>query len=350
MTALNKQKCIALAKKVNDYWQGEMPDSGICAWERSAYMLGNLDAYEITQKESYLSYALKWAQDNDWRFYNDAQYNTTNADSILCGEAYLRLMKLIPGAGTEEHMLRTMENFLADPKNDYWWWVDTIYMALPLLHIMGVRHGDKRYFEKAHRLFTNTRTERRCYDEEEHLWYRDERFFPDKLLSKNGKKIFWSRGNGWVFAGIARTLEAITEECEYYGEYKKIFCDMAERIAPLIRPDGGFTTGLLDPDEFPLSETSGTALFTLGFLIGVRIGVLDRKYLKTALRGFEWITNNAVLENGRVGFVQGISWSPEKRWENYDYETKKQNSMDYAVGVYLMILKEIIALDENTEE
>lgn len=247
-------------------------------------------------------------------------------------------------------MLATAKHLLADPKNDYWWWVDTIYMALPLLHIMGVRHSDSRYFEKAYKLFEDVRTRRRCYDEAEHLWYRDERFLPEKMLSKNGKKIFWSRGNGWVFAGIARTLDAITEDCEYYGYYKEIFCDMAQRISGLIRPDGGFTTGLLDPDEFPISETSGTELFTLGFLIGVRIGVLDKKYLKTALRGFDWITNNAVLENGRIGFVQGIGWSPEKRWENYDYETKKQNSMDYAVGLYLMILKEIIALEENTEE
>lgn len=350
---MNKTDILKLIKKVNDRYIADHPESGDCSWEKSCYFLGLAAAYEVTKEKRYLDYIFKWAEDNDWNFYfGEPQTVPTyqNADYQFCGEIYTWLLDKL---GLDKHgkkYIMEAETTLCDKDVDYWWWVDTIYMALPLLHIMGVRHGDKRYFEKAHRLFTNTRTERRCYDEEEHLWYRDERFFPDKLLSKNGKKIFWSRGNGWVFAGIARTLEAITEECEYYGEYKKIFCDMAERIAPLIRPDGGFTTGLLDPDEFPLSETSGTALFTLGFLIGVRIGVLDRTYLKTALRGFEWITNNAVLENGRVGFVQGISWSPEKRWENYDYETKKQNSMDYAVGVYLMILKEIIALDENTEE
>lgn len=331
----------ALAQKVNNYWQSEMPESGICSWERSAYMLGNLAAYDLTGNEKFLSYALKWAQDNDWRFYDSADYYTTNADSILCGESYLRLMELFPGKGTDEHMLRTMENILNDEKNDYWWWIDTIYMALPYFHIMGVRYGDVRYFEKAHRLFVNTRTERGLYDEDEHLWYRDDRFTPDKMLTKEGKKIFWGRGNGWVFAGLARTLEVIDEKCPYYEEYKKVFCDMAKRIKSFLRPDGGFTTGLLNPEDYPLSETSATSLFTLGFLIGVRIGLLDESYLDTALCGFKWLTQNALLESGRIGFVQGISWSPEKNWENYDFETKKMSTKDYAVGTYLLILKEV---------
>ena len=44
----------ALAQKVNNYWQNEMPDSGICSWERSAYMLGNLAAYDLTGNEKFL--------------------------------------------------------------------------------------------------------------------------------------------------------------------------------------------------------------------------------------------------------------------------------------------------------
>ena len=114
MFHLNPYDYKDLAQKVNNYWQSEMPDSGICSWERSAYMLGNLAAYDLTGNEKFLSYALKWAQDNDWRFYDSADYYTTNADSILCGESYLRLMELFPGKGTDEHMLRTMENILND--------------------------------------------------------------------------------------------------------------------------------------------------------------------------------------------------------------------------------------------
>ena len=122
---------------------------------------------------------------------------------------------------------------------------------------------------------------------------------------------------------------------------------MAKRIRSLARPDGGFTTGLLNPDDFPMSETSGTALFVLGFLIGMRIGILDSSYKKTAIDGFEWITNNDISDEGHIGFVQGISWSPEKNWANYDFERKKESTKDYAVGVYLLILKEISAISTD---
>ena len=44
------------------------------------------------------------------------------------------------------------------------------------------------------------------YDKDEHLFFRDSTFF--KKTEANGKKIFWSRGNGWVLAG-ARPHAAI---------------------------------------------------------------------------------------------------------------------------------------------
>jgi len=37
----------ALMEKVNDYWIAENPDVGDNAWERAAYFLGNMAAYDI---------------------------------------------------------------------------------------------------------------------------------------------------------------------------------------------------------------------------------------------------------------------------------------------------------------
>ena len=65
----------------------------------------------------------------------------------------------------------------------------------------------------------NTKKERGLYDEQEGLWFRDENYLPDRARTADGKKVFWSRGNGWVFAGLARTLEILPEEHAYYREY-----------------------------------------------------------------------------------------------------------------------------------
>ena len=86
-----KSEIKALAEKVNDYWIGQNPDVGDCAWERATYFLGNVAAYEILGKKEYLDYALKWAEKNNWEFYKDVTEKrkyTTSADSQLCGETW----------------------------------------------------------------------------------------------------------------------------------------------------------------------------------------------------------------------------------------------------------------------
>jgi unsaturated rhamnogalacturonyl hydrolase len=57
--------------------------------------------------------------------------------------------------------------------------------------------GDTRYLDFA---VTNWwRTTDYLYDKDEHLFFRDSTFFTK--TEANGKKVFWSRGNGWVMAG-----------------------------------------------------------------------------------------------------------------------------------------------------
>ena len=51
----------AMMKKVNDYWIGETPAPGDCAWERAAYYLGNMAAFEVLQNPAYLQRAVDWA-------------------------------------------------------------------------------------------------------------------------------------------------------------------------------------------------------------------------------------------------------------------------------------------------
>lgn len=345
----SKEFIINQIKKVNDYWINENPQTGDAGWERGAYMIGNMAAYEMTYDNKYFEYALNWARANGWKLHSlrNKKGTCVNANSLIGGESYLRLMDVFPVEGTDEYMLREMDTLLSDEANDDWWWVDSVYMAFPYLHKLGVKYSDERYFDKAHRLYVNMRYARGLYDSEEHLWYRDERFTPDKEVSKNGKKIFWARGNGWVFAGLARGLDAMSKDCKYYEEYKAVFCHMAERIRSCMRSDGGYTTGLYDPDEFPLSETSGTALFTLGFFIGMRLGLLDETYLETAFKGFEWLNSNALQPNGKIGYVQGVSRGPDMSWEKFSDEEKKLNSNDCAVGTYLLILKELWLKNEG---
>lgn len=323
-------------KKVNDYWLKKNSAVGDCAWERACYYTGLLDAYRVTGEKRYLDFAKKWASKNEWKFYNDPNYNTENADSILCGEAYLDLLDEFGADGTDGEMKKTLDNLCRDEKNDYWWWVDTIYMALNILNRFGVRENDLKYCDKAYRLYTNTKTERKCFDEKFNLWYRDERFLPDKARNKDGKEIFWSRGNGWVFAGLAKTLDTLDEGNPYYSEYKQMFLKMAKEILSLQLDSGFWHTDLLSPEIFDMPEVSGTVLFTLGFLIGHRLGLLGEEYLKAAVRGYEAITSEAIDDDGKIGWVQIVAWDPGP--------VDKNGTNDYAVGAYSKVCRELVRI------
>ena len=175
-----------------------------------------MSAYDVLKKQKYLDYAIEWANANDWNFNRNENHNTTNADTVSCGETYMDLMTKYGVEGKMTHMLETLEFTAQDEKNDYWWWIDTFYMALNFYTRMGLYLNDDRLVDKAYRLYMNSKVERGCYDEEEGLWFRDERFLANVAQTLNGKKVFWSRGNGWVLGGLARTLRTLPKEHKYY--------------------------------------------------------------------------------------------------------------------------------------
>ena len=74
------------------------------------------------------------------------------------------------------------------------------------------------------------------YDPAEKLFFRDSRFFERR--DDKGRKQFWSRGNGWVFAGIANILEVLPKDDPHRPRLEQLFREMAARLKTLQKPDG----------------------------------------------------------------------------------------------------------------
>src|SRR5437660_11223614 len=89
-----------------------------------------------------------------------------------------------------------------------WWWCEALVMGPPVLSRLAAATGDKKYLEFLDHEWWATSDY--LYDPEEHLFFRDSRYFTQK--EANGKKIFWGRGNGWVIAGLARVLETMPRD------------------------------------------------------------------------------------------------------------------------------------------
>lgn len=82
---------------------------------------------------------------------------------------------------------------------------------------------------------------------------------------------------------------------------------MAKAILKSQQPEGYWTRSMLDPQHAPGKETSGTAFFTYGLLWGINNGMLrEDKYLLSTLRGWKYLSEQALQADGRVGYVQPI--------------------------------------------
>src|SRR5678810_1362342 len=85
---------------------------------------------------------------------------------------------------------------------------------------------------------------------------------------------YWSRGNGWVVAALARVLSELPNNDPHYNEYMQDFKNMCAALLPLQRNDGYWNVSLNDPNNFGGKEVSGTSLFIYGFAWGINLSLI----------------------------------------------------------------------------
>ena len=212
-----------------------------------------------------------------------------------------------------------------------WCWCDALFMAPPAMIELWRQTRDKRYRDYAMREYWATVDF--LYDPAEQLFYRDSRFF-DRRDDK-GRKQFWSRGNGWVFAGMARTIPLLEEKSADRQRLEALFREMAARLKELQKPDGYWAPSLLASEDSP-PESSGTGFYTYGIAWGIRAGLLDRRtYEPTMRRGWDALVR-AIQPDGRLGWVQQVSDRPEK--------VAAEDTQYYGVGAFLLAATAVAAL------
>ncbi|WEF33879.1 glycoside hydrolase family 88/105 protein [Pseudoduganella chitinolytica] len=282
-----------------------------------AYHTGNMAAYRVTGNEAYRRYSEAWAEHNGWQgakspdrarwrlSYGETDEHVLFGDWQVCFQTYADLYKLAPAPHKIARAREVMEYQMATPRSDYWWWADGLYMVMPVMTKLHGITGERQYLAKLHEYFEYANGI--MYDAQEGLYYRDANYVYPGHRSVNGRKDFWSRGNGWVFAGLAKVLDELPADDPHRDHYVARFRAMAAALKASQQPQGYWTRSLVDPAHAPGPETSGTAFFTYGLLWGVNHGVLARAdYLPAAQRGWDYLVNVALQPDGAVGYVQPI--------------------------------------------
>lgn len=304
-------------QQANEYWQSTNPTHGRAFWDNAAYHTGNMEAYSLTKNEAYLNYSEAWAEQNKWMgakatdkstwkySYGETDAYVLFGDWQICFQTYIDLYTLKPDQHKIARAREVMEYEMSTLQSDYWWWADGLYMVMPVMTKLYNVTGNNLYLEKLHEYFTYANSI--MYDADEKLYYRDAKYVFPRHTSVNGKKDFWARGDGWVFAGLAKVLKDLPKDPPHREEYVAKYKGLAEAIIKAQQPEGYWTRSMLDPNHAPGPETSGTAFFTYGLLWGINNGYLDQKtYWPAAMNGWNYLSTVALQPNGKVGYVQPI--------------------------------------------
>ncbi|MBN2212434.1 MAG: DUF4861 family protein [Sedimentisphaerales bacterium] len=321
-------------------WQIANPGKhNMMDWTYGALFAGMSAWSQISDSDKYTEYLRSVSQDNDWQLY----FRTYHADDHCVGQMYLEMYARFEKPYMIEptqwvldwvkaHPPKAVLQFRTPYCQDRWSWCDSLFMSPPVWARLGAITGNMDYYAYMDKEWWATTDY--LYDKDEHLYYRDSRYFDQR--EKNGKKVFWGRGNGWVFGGLTRVIDYLPEDYPSRPKYIKLYKEMAQKLLSIQQSDGLWRPSLLDPGTYTIPETSGSGFYTYGLAWGINRGFLDREETLPAVqKAWEGLLR-CVHPNGKLGWVQRIAGSPGP--------SSKDETEVYGVGAFLLTGSEMYKL------
>ena len=343
-----KEEVISIIQQVNNYWQKNNPVHGRAFWDNAAYHTGNMEAYFVTKNPEYLKFSEDWAIHNEWKgaksndkskwkyTYGETDEYVLFGDFQICFQVYADLYMIQQDPVKIARAIEVMEYQMSTSQNDYWWWADGLYMVMPVMTKLYKITRNEVYLQKLKEYLNYS--DSIMYDEEARLYYRDAKYVYPKHKTLSGKKDFWARGDGWVFAGLAKVLNDLPPNHADRNRYVSRFKAMAESIAACQQPEGYWTRSMLDATHAPGPETSGTAFFTYGLLWGMNNRILDNSvYQPVVEKSWNYLTKTALQSDGKVGYVQPIG---EKAIPGQVVDAN--STANFGVGAFLLAASEMV--------
>ncbi len=316
-------------------------------WTNGALYKGMMEWAKIAPDQKYVD----WLSGIGWRYGWQPHKRMYHADDVVVNQMYLEMYERKAADKNSYRILgptkARLDYVMQNPSKgtlllDYydaqtlerWSWCDALFMAPPVYVKLAKITGDDAYIDFMHEEFMATYDF--LYDNEEHLFYRDHRYFPEKQLEANGEKIFWGRGNGWVMGGLVSILKDLPKDSKYRPFYEKLFVEMAQKVATCQDESGYWHASMLDPESFPRPETSSSGFFCHALAYGINAGLIDKeKYTPQVEKAWKALVN-AVFADGKLGWVQPIGENPKNVTEDM--------TEVYGVGAFLLAGTEVLKM------
>jgi unsaturated rhamnogalacturonyl hydrolase len=303
--ALKRKDVSRAMQKVADWELARASEGFNRDWTFAALYAGFMAVPEAANGKKYQDAMLLAGKKFDWQ----PGPRLAHADDLAVGQTYLDFYSryhdpamIAPTKARVDAVMQLPD----DAQKPLWWWCDALFMAPPVLAKLSKATGERKYLDfMDHEWWI---TSGLLYSPKDSLFFRDKSYFD--AHEKNGSSVFWSRGNGWVFAGLARVLTEMPADYPSRPKYVAQFQQMAQKIASLQGADGLWRAGLLDEADYKLPEISGSAFFTYGFAYGINSGILDRRIYKPVVqRAWQGLLAH-IYQDGRLGSIQAVGAAP----------------------------------------
>ena len=337
--SLDRKKWISVA----DHLVQTPPESYPYDWGEATLFIGLMKTYERTHSPAYLDYAEKWA----------ALYTRKSREEILelnggpqpgdCNRwtAGAMMLALHQARNKPEYvaMVRMITDFIRDSAErspeggiDHWtgshqYWVDTLYMACPVLARFGTLENKPAYVDDAAQQFILHA--RHLQDDKTGLFYHMWDWQTGQLTP-----VLWGRGNGWVIMALADTMEMMDRNHASYPLLRQIASRLARGLRAVQDREGLWHTVLNDPTSY--AECSASSMNVYALLKLVRLKVLPDSYKRIALRSWAAINARYVKDGVVTGVSGGTDPHPVEDYKKLDVGTQT-----WGTGAYLSAGSEV---------
>ena len=317
-------------------------------WHHGALYAGMDQWRKIADDPKYTQWLRDIGERNNWTLHTRPYH----ADDHTVGQFYLSLYRdfkqpemLKPTQQQFDWILAhrktgTLDWLAADTHaHDRWGWCDALFMAPPVWARLAKITGNNQYLEFMDQEYHATYD--LLWSKKDHLFWRDSSFFGK--TENNGQDIFWARGNGWVFGGLALMIPDLPQDWQGRQFYVDLFTTMAKQLKSIQREDGTWSMGLLGGVEgYPRVETSGASFFTFGLAWGINQGLLDSdEYRPVVFKAWRAL-QLAVNHQGMLGNVQPVGAAPGDSFPDY--------TEVYGVGAFLAAGSELYRLLDSEQQ
>lgn len=216
-------------------------------------------------------------------------------------------------------------------------WADDTFMSCPFLVRLACLTGDRRYFDEL-------KTQIEGFHKR--LFIEEKSVYSHIFFVEPGEKncVPWGRGNGWIMLTLVEILTNLPEDDPDYAYFAERFRVFAAGVRAL-QAESGMWRQVLDKEE-AYEETSCTAMYSLSFLTGIRLGLLPEEgYRQAAEKGIAALLRYSVDRQGNVlGVCRGSSCSMD-----YHYYLKLGTAFndDHGTGIILWALSELLKTENG---